>query len=107
MTNLNNYLIVSFFIISKQGEQHKMQLKRSVASGWLQTVCVIKFSMCKRKVSNFISYYLFYLCIQKNYFIFINSQDEQDKALWRLNISCYTYLVQKQLILPHSCFDCD
>ena len=49
------YLTFIYFIlfISNQGKQHKMLEKRHVATGWLQTVCVIYF-LCKVKVSNFI-----------------------------------------------------
>ena len=46
------FLIIYFFIFYyyNQNKQHKMLIKRQVAIGWLQTICVINFFMCRRKV---------------------------------------------------------
>ena len=43
---------ISIIFISNQGMQHKMLKKRPVATGLLQSICVVNFFICKRKVKN-------------------------------------------------------
>ena len=38
-----------YYFINNKGEQHKLLKKRCGATGLLQTICVIKFFMCKEK----------------------------------------------------------
>ena len=62
VSNLIYYLDILFLdiliFINNQGRQHKMIKMRPGATGCLQTICVIKYFICKRKVSNFIISYL-------------------------------------------------
>ena len=69
------------FIFINHDKQHKMLNKPPVATEWLQTVCIITFFMCKRKVSSSICFI----------FIFINSQGKQRKMLRQLNIHSCSY----------------
>ena len=56
--NVNNSTYYFIFFINNHGKQHKMLKKRPIATGLLQTV--IRFFICKRKVSKFILYYFFF-----------------------------------------------
>ena len=49
------FIVIYFYFIfdDNHGRYHKIPNKRPVATGWLQTICVIMFFMCRRKVSNF------------------------------------------------------
>ena len=75
VSNLIYYFLVILLLfpifINNLGKQHKIPKKQSVATGWLQTICFIKFPMCKRKMSNFIYlnhiyYFLFSLTSKVN-----------------------------------------
>ena len=56
VSNLISYFsyFIVIFLINDQGKQHRMLKKRPVAMEWLQAICVINFSMCKRKVQFFL-----------------------------------------------------
>ena len=44
------FLFYLFLFSNYYGKKQKMVKKRIVAIGWLQTICVIKFFACRRKI---------------------------------------------------------
>ena len=62
-------IIYFIFIIHNQGRQHKVQKKRPVATGWLQTINVIMFLSLEEKWEILLFFPI----------IFINNHGKQDK----------------------------